>query len=81
MNSSLPLCTDNYTTNQFFSNKINTSKDDINLNIAVVNCRSILANRASFLVFVENHYPDMVSGDVMRKIQVNMQCLFRPNTI
>ena len=38
MNSSLPLCTDNYITNQFFSNKINTPKDDLNLNIAIVNC-------------------------------------------
>ena len=62
MTFGLPLCTDNYNINQFSSNKHNILNSDLNLSIAVVNCRSIMANRASFTVFIENHHPNIVIG-------------------
>ena len=62
MTFGLPLCTDNYNINQSSSNENNILNSDFNLSIAVVNCRSILANRASFTVFIENHHPNIVIG-------------------
>ena len=61
MTFSLPLCTDNHNINQFSSNK-NILNSNLNLSIAVVNCQSILVNRASFTGFIENHHPNIVIG-------------------
>ena len=67
LTNKLPPCTDNSNTpdsdfNNYDINTVTLQNSKSDLSIAIINCQSIIAKKASFHNFVAEHNPDIVAG-------------------